>query len=114
MEGSFKDASRGSIKDSFLVNWFEFLSFALSGLPANNTIAAAVAYTMRDLHQKGAALDYPVGGSGAVVAALVRAVTKGGRGTVHLSHHVEEICVEGEGSGRQAARPGRRSHCASS
>ena len=95
VEGSFKDACRGVVTDPFLVNWFEFLSFALSGLPANNTIAAAVAYTMRDLHQKGAALDYPVGGSGAVVAALMRGVTKTGKGSVHLSTHVEEICVEG-------------------
>jgi phytoene dehydrogenase-like protein len=58
---------------------FVMQSFALSGLPADGTIAAAVAYTMRDLHQKRAALDYPVGGSGAVIDALIRGVTKNGR-----------------------------------
>ena len=72
VEGSFKAISSTVVKDKFLENWFEFLSFALSGLPADGTIAAAVAYTMRDLHQKGAALDYPIGGSGAVVDALIR------------------------------------------
>ena len=66
VEGSFKAISGKIVKDKFLENWFEFLSFALSGLPADGTIAAAVAYTMRDLHQEGASLDYPVGGSGAV------------------------------------------------
>ena len=74
VEGPFKDLSRPIVKDKFLEvhvsctshisypsrptsmsnppynfppqNWFEFLSFALSGLPADSTIAAAVAYTM--------------------------------------------------------------------
>lgn len=95
VEGSFKALSKTVVTDKFLENWFEFLSFALSGLPADDTIAAAVAYTMRDLHQEGAALDYPVGGSGAVVDALIRGVTKTGKGHVLLSSHVEEILVEG-------------------
>ena len=66
VEGSFKAISKDIIKDKFLENWFEFLSFALSGLPADGTIAAAVAYTMRDLHQQRAVLDYPIGGSAAI------------------------------------------------
>ena len=78
VEGPFKDISKNIVKDKFLENWFEFLSFALSGLPADSTIAAAVAYTMRDLHQARASLDYPIGGSEAVVDALVRGVTKTG------------------------------------
>ena len=95
VEGSFKTISEKVITNTFLENWFEFLCFALSGLPADGTIAAAVAYTMRDLHQKGAALDYPVGGSAAVVDALVRGVTKGGRGEAVVNAHVESILVEG-------------------
>ena len=80
VEGSFKDFSREIVKDKFLENWFEFLSFALSGLPSNGTIAAAVAYTMRDLHQRRAMLDYPIGGSVAIVDALIRGVEKYGTG----------------------------------
>ena len=38
-----------------------FLMLLLLGLPADGTIAAAVAYTMRDLHQERASLDYPIG-----------------------------------------------------
>ena len=94
VEGSFKDVSKHVVKDKFLENWFEFLSFALSGLPADGTIAAAVAYTMRDLHQERAALDYPVGGSGAVVDALIRGVKKGGKGQIFLNAHVKDIVVE--------------------
>jgi hypothetical protein len=32
VEGSFYDISKKVVKDTFLENWFEFLSFALSGL----------------------------------------------------------------------------------
>jgi phytoene dehydrogenase-like protein len=93
VEGSFKDISKHYIKDKFLENWFEFLSFALSGLPADGTIAAAVAYTMRDLHQDRAALDYPIGGSIAVINALIRAIEKR-NGKLILNSHVDEILVE--------------------
>ena len=94
VEGSFKAISGKIVKDKFLENWFEFLAFALSGLPADDTIAAAVAYTMRDLHQEGASLDYPIGGSGAVVEALIRGVTKHGKGKVLLNSHVKNILIE--------------------
>lgn len=46
--------------------WLDYLAFALSGLDASGTLGAAVAYTLGDLYTKGAMLDYPVGGSGAV------------------------------------------------
>jgi len=95
VEGSFSALSSTVVHDPFLRNWLDFLCFALSGLPADGTIAAATAYTMRDLHQRGARLDYPLGGSGAVVDALIRGVTKGGKGRLLLSSHVERILVEG-------------------
>lgn len=90
-------------------NWFEFLSFALSGLPADGTLAAAVVYTMRDLHQSRAALDYPVGGSDAVIQALIRGITKGGKGKVLLNSHVAEILVNdrGEAEGVKLRRKGK-------
>lgn len=107
VEDSFKKLSQGVIHDPFLCNWFEFLSFALSGLPADGTIAAAVAYTMRDLHQEGASLDYPIGGGGAVIDALVRGVTKYGTGKVIFNTHVEEIIIspEGKATGVRVRRP---------
>ncbi len=109
VEGSFKTISEPIItKDSFLDNWFEFLSFALSGLPADGTIAAAVAYTMRDLHQKGAALDYPIGGSGAVVDALIRAIQKYKKGHVVTNSHVQEITIENGKASGVKLRGGKR------
>ena len=98
VEGSFYNVSKGIVKDKFLVNWFEFLSFALSGLGADGTIAAAVAYTMRDLHQKGAKLDYPIGGSAAVVSALAGAVEAGTQGSrVVTNAHVSAIDLDFKG-----------------
>ena len=98
LEGSFYDVSKHFIKDEFLTNWFEFLSFALSGLPADGTIAAAVAYTMRDLHQKEAKLDYPIGGSAAVVEALAGAVTSGAPGCrIVKNAHVHAIDLDSSG-----------------
>ena len=108
VENSFKSVSEKIVKDSFLENWFEFLSFALSGLPADGTIAAAVAYTMRDLHQEGAALDYPKGGSAAVVAALANAVTKTGTGDTAVNAHVERILVEDGCAAGVQLRRGKR------
>ena len=108
VEGSFKAISGKIVKDKFLENWFEFLSFALSGLPADSTIAAAVAYTMRDLHQEGASLDYPVGGSAAVVEALMRGVTKKGKGKIFLNSHVKNILIEdGRAAGVVMRRGGK-------
>lgn len=97
VEGSFKAISETVVKDKFLQNWLEFLCFALSGLPADSTIAAAVAYTMRDLHQEDAVLDYPIGGAAAVIDALVRGVTKRS-GKVILNSHVEEIVIDDQTS----------------
>jgi len=49
---------------------------------------------MRDLHQSRAALDYPIGGSAAIVDALVRGVEKLGTGKVLLNSHVSGITME--------------------
>lgn len=55
---------------------------------------------LNDMHRMGAALDYPVGGMGAIVEALVRAVEQGGHGSkVHLGQPVESIdCDEKDSS----------------
>ena len=58
--------------------WLDYLAFALSGLDASGTLGAAVAFTLGDLYREGATLDYPRGGSGAVIDALVRGITKHG------------------------------------
>ena len=84
---------RGGVTDTFIKQWIDYLAFALSGLDAAGTLGAAVAYTLGDLYAPGATLDYPKGGSGAVIDALVRGLEKHG-GTLRTGCHVEEILME--------------------
>ena len=52
-----------------------------------------MAYMLADWYRPGVTLDFPKGGSGAIVDALVRGVRKHG-GKVCLNSHVDEIVVE--------------------
>ncbi|CAM9259920.1 unnamed protein product [Discosporangium mesarthrocarpum] len=95
LEGSFDRILEGTVaRGSFLYRWLDYLSFALSGLPADGTMAAAVIYTIGDLHRPGCVIDYPKGGGGAVIDAMVRGFEKLG-GEIRFKSHVEQILVEG-------------------
>ncbi|WP_392533818.1 phytoene desaturase family protein [Nostoc sp. C117] len=85
----------GVIKDEFTQNWLNLLCFLLSGLPADGTIAAEVAFMFADWYKPGAVLDYPIGGSGALVDALVQGLERHG-GKLMLGAHVEQVIVEGD------------------
>mmetsp|Transcript_5657 Transcript_5657/g.12400 ORF Transcript_5657/g.12400 Transcript_5657/m.12400 type:complete len:512 (-) Transcript_5657:559-2094(-) len=84
---------RAGVTDPFLRNWFDFLAFAFSGLRSDGTVAAAMVFMLADFYADGAKMDYPVGGSGAVVDALVRGVTKHG-GSVRVGCEVSSLLVE--------------------
>lgn len=94
----FMNGPEYEVKDPWLRNWLDALAFSLSGLPAARTSAAAMAYVLYDVHREGAALDYPRGGLGAVIDALVKGVEQGGNGnegsSVNLRSHVENIDFE--------------------
>lgn len=93
-----------TVKDPWLRDWLDALAFSLSGLPASRTSAGALAYVLYDMHREGAALDYPKGGLGEVVNALVFGVeqqSKSGINTgskVNLNRHVESIDFNEDGS----------------
>jgi len=93
LTGPYSNILEENVTDPFIRNWLDLLCFLLSGLPANATIAAEVAFMFADWYRPGVKLDYPVGGSGALVDALVRGVTKND-GKLLLSAHVSEIIVE--------------------
>ncbi|HEY9804727.1 MAG TPA: NAD(P)/FAD-dependent oxidoreductase [Leptolyngbyaceae cyanobacterium] len=65
--------------------------FLLSGLKAHGTIAPEVAFMLGERSRAG--VEYPVGGSAAIVDALVRGLSRWG-GTLRLGCHVEQILVE--------------------
>jgi len=82
-----------NLKSSFLRKWFDYLSFALSGLDAAHTQAAPVSYTIGDLHRPGAILDYPMGGMDSLINALVQGLKDHG-GELRLNSLVERVILE--------------------
>lgn len=97
LTGSFaKVMDLYGLEDPFVRKWFDYLSFALSGLDAAHTQAAPVAYMMIDLHSEGAVLDYPMGGVGALIQALVHGVERHG-GRLQLNSRVERMILTENG-----------------
>jgi hypothetical protein len=97
--GQFLDGPRFVVKNQWLRDWLDALAFSLSGLPACRTSAAAMAYVIYDMHRDGAALDYPKGGLGAVIEALVKGVEQGPTGSsVNLRQTVDSIDFSADGS----------------
>ncbi len=93
LTGSFSQIMDEVITDPFIRNWLDLLCFLLSGLPASGTSAAEMAFMFADWYRPGVVLDYPIGGSGGLVDALVRGLTKNG-GKLQLNTHVDEILVK--------------------
>jgi phytoene dehydrogenase-like protein len=93
-----------TVTDPWLRDWLDALAFSLSGLPAERTSAGAMAYVLFDMHRENAALDYPKGGLGKVVDALVNAVEQKSKygqslgSKVWLRRHVESIDTTEDGS----------------
>ncbi|MBE9177405.1 NAD(P)/FAD-dependent oxidoreductase [Oculatella sp. LEGE 06141] len=92
LAGPFSRLMDGVVQDAFLRNWLDLLCFLLSGLPASGTSAAEMAFMFADWYQPGVVLDYPIGGSGALVDAIVRGLKKHG-GKLMLGAHVEQVLV---------------------
>ena len=82
-----------NLQNPFVRKWFDYLAFALSGLDAAHTQAAAVAYMTWDLHKPGAVLDYPMGGMGALIDTMVKGVTKYG-GEVRVNARVKKFLLK--------------------
>lgn len=93
LTGAFAPLLDGVVSDSFLRHWLDLLCFLLSGLPATETSAAEMAFMFADWYRPDVRLDYPIGGSAALVDALVRGLTKYG-GELCLNSHVREILLE--------------------
>jgi phytoene dehydrogenase-like protein len=86
---------------TFLRQWFDYLSFALSGLDASHTQAAAVLYMMKDLHGQNAVLDYPLGGMDALISALVSGLEKYG-GKLQLNSRVDQMILVANDNNKKA------------
>ncbi|BDA68143.1 Amine oxidase [Rivularia sp. IAM M-261] len=106
LTGPFSQIMNGTVNDPFIRNWLNLLCFLLSGLPANATNAAEVAFMFADWYRPNVKLDYPVGGSEALVNALVKGLTKH-NGMLMLNAHVESILTENKRASGVKLRSGK-------
>jgi carotene isomerase len=79
------------IQDPWVRRLIDLECFLLSGLKAHGTVAPEVAFMLGE--RSHSVIDYPVGGSEAIVNALVRGLQRWG-GQLQLNCHVEQIIVE--------------------
>ena len=78
------------LKDPFLRNWVDLLSFLISGMPMHDTNTAAMATLFDEWFQPESYLEYPKGGSESIVKALLNGFKKNG-GELILSSKVKSI-----------------------
>ncbi|MGB1416773.1 MAG: phytoene desaturase family protein [Synechococcus sp.] len=94
LAGAFGPLVDRHLQDPFLRHWVDLLCFLISGLPMADTNAAAMATLFGEWFSEEACLDYPLGGSAAVVDALVRGLQRYG-GTLQLGTTVDTLLIEG-------------------
>ncbi|MCF4965846.1 phytoene desaturase family protein [Nostoc sp. CMAA1605] len=90
VQSSVGNVMDATVKDPWVRRLIDLECFLLSGLKAHGTIAPEVAFM---LGERSRGVEYPVGGSAAIVNALVRGLEKWG-GKLRLGCHVEQILVE--------------------
>jgi len=90
LNGGFGDIVDNHLKDPFLRNWVDLLSFLISGMPMHDTNSAAMATLFEEWFEPESYLEYPKGGSESIVKALVNAFKKNG-GELILSSKVKTI-----------------------
>ncbi|MEO0870233.1 MAG: NAD(P)/FAD-dependent oxidoreductase, partial [Cyanobacteria bacterium J06642_11] len=86
--GDFVDET---VQDPWLRRLIDLECFLLSGMKAHQTVAPEMAFMFGERAES--VIDYPIGGSGAIVDALVRGLQRWG-GQLRLGTHVSRIWVE--------------------
>ncbi|MEO1400573.1 MAG: NAD(P)/FAD-dependent oxidoreductase [Cyanobacteria bacterium J06635_1] len=86
--GDFVDET---VRDPWLRRLLDLECFLLSGMKAHQTVAPEMAFMFGE--RANSVIDYPVGGSGVIVDALVRGLKRWG-GELWLGSHVDQIWVE--------------------
>jgi len=90
IQASVADLMR-DLQDPLLRRLVDLECFLLSGLKADGTVAPEMAFMFGE--RSRSVVDYPVGGSEAIVQALVRSLERWG-GQLRLKTHVQQIVVE--------------------
>ncbi|MEO1522704.1 MAG: NAD(P)/FAD-dependent oxidoreductase [Cyanobacteria bacterium J06633_2] len=90
MRGATGSVMDATVHDPFVRRLIDLECFLLSGLKAKDTVTPEMAFMFGE--RAHSVIDYPVGGSGAIVEALVMGLKKWG-GRLQLNAHVETINV---------------------
>lgn len=90
LQASAGQVMEQTVRDPFVQRLFDLECFLLSGMTAQATAAPEMAFMFGERDQS--VVDYPLGGSGAIVEALVRGLKHHG-GELRLNAHVEQILV---------------------
>jgi len=88
VQSSVGDVMDTTVNHPWVRRLIDVECFLLSGLKAHGTIAPEVAFMLGERSRAG--VEYPVGGSAAIVNALVRGLERWG-GRLRLGCHVEQI-----------------------
>ncbi len=91
IQASVGDIMDSTVRDPWVRRLIDLECFLLSGLKASGTIVPEVAFMLGERSRVG--VEYPIGGSGAIVEALVRGLKRYG-GQIRLGCHVEQILVK--------------------
>ncbi|MGK7910056.1 MAG: phytoene desaturase family protein [Synechococcus sp.] len=91
VQGSVGDVMNRTVSDRWVRRLIDLECFLLSGLKADGTVTPEMAFMYGERDRS--VIDYPVGGSGSIVAALVRGLEKYG-GMVRLRSHVSKILID--------------------
>ena len=91
IKGSVGDVMDKTVKDPWVRRLIDLECFLLSGLKAQGTVAPEVAFMLGERTRAG--VEYPLGGSEAIINALINGFKKY-NGELYLSSHVDKIIVE--------------------
>ncbi|KAF8062760.1 CRTISO2 [Scenedesmus sp. PABB004] len=104
LTGPFSAVVDRHVTDPWLRSLIDLECFVLSGMLAKDTLTAEMAFMFMERSQGKGRIDYPMGGSEAIVAALVRGLQAHG-GRLLLRSHVEQIVMQGGRAAGVALRP---------
>ena len=79
------------VSDPWLKRLLDLECFLLSGMKCEDTVAPEMAFMFGE--RTSSVIDYPIGGSGAIVDALVRGLKRWG-GQLRLGAHVQKIITD--------------------
>lgn len=88
---SMGEVMASSVKNPWLKRLLDLECFLLSGMTCDETVAPEMAFMFGE--RADSVIDYPIGGSGALVEALVRGLERWG-GELRLGSHVDKILTE--------------------